>query len=145
MKRIIIVAIAVVFTLFSASACARDRIITYDQLPQGVKTFISTHFADSQVSYSKIDDGKYEVRMTDGTELDFARDGQWDKVDCKYTAVPASVLALVPQSITAYVNANFPNSVIVKVDKERFSIEVELDNDLDLVFGKKGNFIRIDD
>lgn len=145
MKRIVTIAVAAVFTLFWLNACARDMIVTYDQLPQGAKTFIATHFADSQVSYAKLDDGKYEVRLADGTELDFTRAGEWDKVDCKYTAVPATVLALVPGGITAYVNANFPNSQIVKVDKERFSIEVELDNDLDLVFGKKGNFIRIDD
>lgn len=145
MKKFFNYTIAVLFSLVSINTMARDRVVQFSQLPQEAKTFISTHFAGVQPSYAKLDDGKYEVRLADGTEVEFSRDGQWDNVDCKYRAVPGTVLALIPAEINNYVAANFPGASIVKIDKEVFGIEIELDNDLDLVFGKKGNFLRIDD
>ena len=52
---------------------------------------------------------------------------------------------LVPEAIAAYVQATFPNNVITKIDKERYGYEIELSNDMDLKFNKKGNLIGIDD
>lgn len=146
MRKILALAVMAVISVVSFNAAASDRIVSYEQLPQPAKVFITAHFADSQVAYAKIDDGRYEVRMADGTELEFSRKGEWVKVDCEHNVVPESVLELIPEGIKTYVEANFPGAAIVKVDRERSArIEVELDNDLDLVFGKKGNFLRIDD
>lgn len=145
MKKIVKLALIAMLSIVPVMVSARDRIVTYEQLPQAAKAFITAHFADSKVSYAKLDDGKYEVKMADGVELEFSRDGEWDNVDCKYKAVPGSVLNLLPEGINNYVNASFPDSSIVKVDKERGRIEVELDNDLELVFDKNGAFLRIDD
>lgn len=145
MKIFIKIVFAVAVVLFSVNASARDRIITYDQVPQAAKTFITAHFADKQVSYAKIDDGKYEVKLADGSELEFTKAGEWIKVDCKYSAMPASVVALVPAGIPLFVEERFPGAVIVKIDKGWRNIEVELDNDLELVFNKKGDVVRIDD
>lgn len=139
-----IVAIATI-SFASFNGTCSDRIISVNELPQVSRDFIQKHFADDKVSYAKIDDGKYEVRLASGAEIDFCRDGEWDKVDCKFAAVPEEILNQVPAGITEYVTANFPGAVIVKVDKERFRIEVELDNDLDLEFSKNGKFLKIDD
>ena len=145
MKNFLKIVFAVAVVLIAVNAPARDRIITYDQIPQAAKTFVTTHFADKQVSYAKIDDGKYEVKLADGSELEFTKAGEWIKVDCKYSAMPASVVALVPAGIPLSVEERFPGAVIVKIDKGWRNIEVELDNDLDLVFNKKGDLVRIDD
>lgn len=138
-------AVAALISLVSVNSMARDRIIQYAQLPQPAKAFIAAHFAGTQVSYVKFDDGKYELRMSDGSEVEFTGNGEWDNVDCEYRAVPKTVLALIPAEISKYVAANFPGASIVKIDKERFSIQIELDNDLELVFSKTGKFLRIDD
>lgn len=138
-------AVVALVSLVSINSMARDRIIQYAQLPQSAKAFIAAHFAGSQVSYTKFDDGRYEVRMSDGTEVKFNGQGEWDDVDCEYRAVPKTVLALIPAEISNYVAANFSGASIVKVDKERFSIQIELDNDLELVFSKTGKFLRVDD
>ena len=61
---------------------------------------------------------------------------------CETKAVPAS---LVPAAIANYVKGNFPGTFIEKIDKERYGYEIELSNDLDLKFDKKGNLKRIDD
>ena len=65
--------------------------------------------------------------------------------DCTGSAVPASVLALLPANILTYCKAHFPNAVIVEIDHETYGYEVELSGDITIEFDKKGNFIRIDD
>ena len=84
----------------------------------------------------------YEAQLVDGTQVEFDKDGNWDKVDCNLNAVPT---ALIPASIAAYVHSNFPDCFIVKIDKERYGFEIELSNDLELKFNKQGQLLYIDD
>ena len=39
----------------------------------------------------------------------------------------------------------FPNAEIVKIDKERHGYDIELSNDIELKFNKKGAFMGMDD
>jgi hypothetical protein len=131
--------------MHSVSSFADDRIIPAEQLPAAAKTFIQKTFPGQTVSYAKIDfDGrkKYEVRLSNGVEVDFDKNGNWDKVDCNYSAVPAS---LVPTNIANYVKTHFAGAKVVKIDKERHGYDVELSNDLELKFNKQGQLMNIDD
>jgi hypothetical protein len=131
--------------MHSVSSFAGDRIIPAEQLPAAAKTFIQKTFPGQTVSYAKIDfDGrkKYEVRLSNGTEVEFDKNGNWDKVDCNYSAVPAS---LVPTNIANYVKTHFAGAKVVKIDKERHGYDVELSNDLELKFNKQGQLMNIDD
>ena len=131
--------------MHSVSSFAGDRIIPAEQLPAAAKTFIQKTFPGQTVSYAKIDfDGrkKYEVRLSNGTEVEFDKNGNWDKVDCNYSAVPAS---LVPATIANYVKTHFAGAKVVKIDKERHGYDVELSNDLELKFNKQGQLMNIDD
>lgn len=142
MKRIKIIFALLALFAMSVACHADGRIIPVDQLPAAAKAFIQQYFADRTPSYAEKEDGKYEVRFNDGTEVGFDRQGGWDKVDCKMAAVPA---ALVPEAVSGYVEASFPGSVIVKIDKERYGFEIELSNDLELRFNKNGKLLSIDD
>lgn len=129
------------------TACSQaDEIITVDRLPKVAQEFITTHFADSEVSYCKKDyEGAsytYEVKFTNGYDLEFAKNGEWLDVDCNHQAVPE---AIVPAAILSYVQAHFANCFIVEIQREARTYEVELNNDVQLVFDKNGNFKRIDD
>ncbi len=108
--------------------------------------FMKTNFPGQAISYAKIDKDfsgtKYEVRLNNGVELDFDKSGTWDKVDCNFSAVPAN---LVPASIANYVKTHFAGAKIVKIDKERYGYDIELSNDLELKFNKKGQLMNIDD
>ena len=132
--------------LQSVTCLADDKIIPVEQLPAPAKTFVKKYFPQATIEYATKDtefmDTTYEVRLSDGTEVDFDKKGNWDNVDCKTKAVPAS---LVPAAIAQYVKAHYPNTVIVKIDKERGGYEIELSNDLDLKFNSKGKLIGIDD
>ena len=74
--------------------------------------------------------------------MEFDGNGNWDKVDCKYKAVPA---ALVPDVIAKYVSANYAGALVTKIDKELYGYEIELNNGLDLKFSTNGQLLEIDD
>ena len=125
-------------------------VITQDvnQLPEKARTFIGQYFAQSKISHIKIDSEllqgkKYEVLMTDRTELEFDSKGNWSEVDCKKNAVPAT---LVPVYVKEYIKVNFPGQTITKIERHSNGvIEVEMANDFSLKFNKKGKFIGADD
>lgn len=146
MKRIRFVLLAALCLMVSATCFADGRMIPVDQLPDAAKAFVKTHFPESAIMYAEMENEagavKYEVKLNDGTELDFDKKGEWDKVDCKLSAVPA---VLVPSVIAEYVKSCYPGVLIVKFDKERYGCEVELSNGLELKFNKKGQLLSIDD
>lgn len=147
MKNLTISFAAFLALMFISASCLADgRKIPVNQIPAPAQEFIKKHFADKTPAYAEKDrDGfgvKYEVKFTDGTEIDFRKNGEWDKVDCKYSEVPA---VLVPTAIANYVNTNFQGAKIVKIDKERYGYEIELSTDLELKFDHSGNLMYIDD
>ena len=144
-KSVLFFAALVCMMMHSVSSFADDRIIPAEQLPAAAKTFIQKTFPGQAVSYATIDfDGrkKYEVYLNNGVEVDFDKNGTWDKVDCNYSAVPAS---LVPSTIANYVKTHFAGAKVVKIDKERYGFDVELSNELELKFNKQGQLMNIDD
>jgi len=124
-------------------AMADDTPIPASQLPAAAKTFVKKHFNGKKITSAEKDATSYECRLDDGTEIEFNRRGVWDKVDCKSRqAVPATI---VPKSIQQYVKSNYADCTIKKIDKERYGYEIELSNDVELKFNKKGAFISVGD
>jgi len=138
--------LTLVFVLAQSVTCmADDKVIPVEQLPAAAKSFIAKHFPKEKIAYAEKDGSfraTYEAKLSDGTEVEFDKKGNWDKVDCKHKAVPAG---LIPAAIAKYVKNSYPDAVIVKIDKERYGYEIELSNDLDLRFNKSGKLIGIDD
>lgn len=132
--------------LFSTNACAdQKQVITFIQLPQAAQDAISQNFNPSDISYvTKETDWsvEYEVRFTNGTEIDFDADGALKKVDCKALAVPE---ALVPQEVLTYVKTTFPGSFITEWGREDRGYQAQLNNGLELQFDKSYRFLRLDD
>ena len=133
---------------FAVFAQARD---TYSHdasvLPKAAQTTIANNFK-AKVSVVKIDKdfgriSEYEAILTDGTEISFDHDGNWDNMEVnKSASVPTS---LIPEPIRVYVNQNQKGQRIVGVDKERHGYDIELSNGIDMKFDKDGNFLRYDD
>lgn len=135
------------FIVLSAMLYAEiDRPVTVAELPQKAQDFIRSNFPDKEVSYAKIDGGyiggSYDLVFVDGTKVEFTRSGDWKEIKCRYSKVPDH---LIPQKIRDYVQKNFPNQPVVKIERKKRKYEVELRNDLDLEFDLKGNFLRLDD
>ena len=144
MKRFFAI-LAVLVCISFISSADDDYAIPFNQIPSASQAFVKKHFPESQVSYCMRDSHSYEVRFSDGAEVEFNNSGNWKEVDCKYKAVPASVIKLIPASIPTYAGNNFQNTVITKVNAKPWGYELELSNGLDLEFDKAGNFLRIDD
>lgn len=140
---ILVLALVAVQFAFAGDVITRDA----KQLPLAARNFINQYFTKPQISHIKIETGmlgskKYEVLLTDRTEIDFDGNGNWIEVDCRKTAVPE---ALVPASVKEYVRTNFPQEIITKIERERNGVEVELSNDYSLKFNSKGKFVSMDD
>ena len=144
-KLMILSAILMVFGI--TTACAdNDKPIAVTQLPQKAQQFIKTHFSKEKVAFAKLErdflETTYEVVFTNSTKLEFQKDGNWKEVDCKYSTVPTGI---VPAQIAQYVMQNYPDTKIVKIDRDKRDYEVKLTNGLELTFDLKFNLIDIDD
>lgn len=146
MKKFLLSIIAVLG--FAVLAQAKDT-YAHDAsvLPKPAQTTIADNFK-AKVSVVKIDKdfgriSEYEAILTDGTEISFDRNGNWDNIEVNNSkSIPA---AFIPSQIKNYVKANQPGQHIVGIDKERHGYDIELSNGIEMKFDKNGNFIRYDD
>lgn len=139
MKKIVVILMCV-FAMSAVVSC--DRVVSADKLPAQAKQFVTAHFNGIEVLSVRKDGFKYDVVLFDGTELEFSHGGQWIEVDCGLNPLPDGVL---PANTAKYLTAKFPMNFATHVKFEHKRYEVELDNDLDLLFDKNGNFMGADD
>ncbi len=133
-----------ILCLFSVSltACNHNDIpITKNELPKAAQTFIDTYFSQYEIATVLKDYNEYEVKFTNGFDIEFDKKGEWTDVDCQMMPVPNGI---VPSAIVTYVTSNYAQNFIVKISREHHGYDVELNNDLDLEFDKNGKFLRID-
>lgn len=132
--------------MLSMSACAHDQLITFEQLPANAQALVKTHFNAAEVSVVIMDkdllDTDYEVRMQNGTKLEFEGNGELKKVDCGLQRVPDTLL---PEPVKQQVAARFPNAYITEWKKDDWHWKAELNNGLELVFNSTYEFVGIDD
>ena len=146
MKKFFLVAFTLFVALSNVNADERDKVITKEQLPTAAQSLLTTHFSSLKISLVKEDrefiSRNYEVIFTDGTKVEFTRNGEWKELDCRKSAVPA---ALIPASIKNFVTERYPDAKILQIDRDSNDYEVKLSNKLELTFDKKYNIIDIDD
>lgn len=139
---------------FVVASCSDDDdddvYIPVEALPEPGKAFVATHFPTATVSRLEKNKGMdedgtlFEAYLSNGFELDFAPDGTWTGVDGHLQAVPQTVIALLPQTLTDYVTTNYAGQSVVEVEKKNYGFKIELSNDLDLMFKSDGTFIAMD-
>lgn len=145
MKRIVLLLVMAVVAV--TAAVARDKYYRDDSvLPVAARTQLDRHFK-AKVSLVKIDKeygriSEYEVVLTDGTEIEFDKAGNWKSVEVRRgAAVPAGI---IPSGIREYVKRN-QRQKIVGIEKSRRYYEVELANGVEMLFDLSGNFVKFDD
>ena len=111
-----------------------------------ITQFVTQYFPEATIQMVMPDEDDIDVVLNDYTKIEFKLNNEWKKVDCehatKFISVPAS---LVPEQITAYVNANFPNTIIKKLEKKFFGWEIELSNGLEVKFNNNFKVTKVDD
>ena len=136
-----------IFALVLLMTACSDKPVAVEQLPQPVKAFVQQHFPGQTITYAEKDveltGSKYDVVLADGTRVDFDTDNVWDKIECTMASpVPT---ALIPAPIVTHIQTNFPDAMILKIDKDYDGYEVELANGLELKFNKQGVLTEMDD
>lgn len=146
MKRIGIILIGL--ALMTNLACADNDKVTnnINELPQVSRTFLNNYFNGNKVSHIKIDKDlflidSYDVILTDGTSVEFNRDGEWKEVKSFQQNIPDT---LIPAEIKQYVNQNYPSQKIMAVERGKRKVSIDLANGLELEFDLNGNLIDID-
>ena len=123
----------------------KDVPITVNELPTEAQKVLTTNFSGIKVALAKKEvdfiGRSYDVILTNGNKLEFDKNGRWEKLSCKPGGVPQE---LIPSFILQFVNEHYSKERIVKIEREKGGYEVELSNDLDLEFDKKGRCIDVD-
>lgn len=153
MKKLLKISLLLVIALFTFNACTEDDdsedfIVDYESLPTVSKTFVSTHFPGTTVSLAKeryvaeTDGTYYMVYLNGGYEIDFKKAGDWVSVEHATNALPQSVVKLLPDITQKYISDNYASSIVIEIDRlVSGGYEVDLNNDIDLIFDSNGNFI----
>ena len=145
MKKIMLIT-AMLFTLSITNA--EDKVVTFTQIPQSAQEFTNANFKGEKIAsaqmetslFGAITDG-YKVVFTDGTEIEFDSDGNWEEISAKTSSVPSD---LIPEKITKYIKDNFGGSPVVVLKKESKVFEVELATKQELKFNNNYIFIGLD-
>ncbi|WP_264537688.1 PepSY-like domain-containing protein [Flavobacterium sp. N1736] len=94
---------------FVISANAQKK-IEVSELPQPAQEFLKKYFSNTSVDVAKKDaehgEKGYEVKLKDGTEVEFWKDGSYREVDGGDKPIPTT---FIPQSVKDYVAKNHPN------------------------------------
>lgn len=143
MKRVMLSGVAMIFSMGVFAQA------TTDKLPKNARDFISTSFSSVKTEEVKEnsnwqiwEDEKYEVRLSNGMQLDFDENGDIIEIDSNNNeAIPETAL---PSTIVSYVKSKHPDAKVVGWEKQGKGQEVELSNDVEVEFDKDGNFLKID-
>lgn len=144
MKKINFAIIAIIMAAFTFVSCEKETLIQENDLPDEIRTFITTHFPANKIIQSVKDrDGlevTYDVILDGNISLEFNSKKQITDIDGT-TRLPDSV---IPSKILDYVSANYPDNFIIGWELDSRNQQVKLDNRLELEFNIAGDFLRID-
>lgn len=119
--------------------------VNAQSLPQAITSFIKQRFPSASIVGVEPDYEhgglEYDVYLSDGTQVDFDANQQWEKVE-SMRGVPSF---FIPQAIASYVRGTYQNLAITKINKEYHGYDIELANGMDLSFDRSGRFLGIDD
>lgn len=140
MKNKIILAVSLFGFIISANA---QKKIQVSELPQPAQEFLKKHFSNTTVDIAKKDaehgEKGYEVKLKDGTEVEFWKDGSYREVDGDDKPIPTD---FIPQAVKDYVAKNHPNEKITHIDYGHKDLDVDLTNKIDLEFTKDGKILK---
>lgn len=121
-----------------------EEVIPVGEIPSEITTYINTHFpSNSVVSAIMETEGTivtYDITLTDFVELEFNSLFEIIAIDSE-VQLPDSV---IPQAILNYVTQNYPNNFIVAWELETNEQQIELNNNVELIFTLDGVFVGVD-
>ena len=145
MKKFLLTLIMVAVCASSAFAIFDKYTINREQLPDNAREMLDKYFPKAKVGMIKIDKHllkktDYDVKLVNGTNIEFSNAGKWTSVDCGSSALPDG---LVPNTIAKYITKNFPSVKTVSIKKKTTSYEIGLSDGVLLKFSLLGQFKEV--
>lgn len=122
----------------SSSIVFGDWIVPTSSLPQKARTFINSTFPGVQIWKVERDGGKFEVKLSNGVDIDFTITGDWKDIDGGWVTIPFSVL---PASVANTVKQTYPQAMIIGAEKEWGNYKIKLNNFMELYITSNGQLI----
>ncbi len=142
MKRLLLLIAMMALTLSSYS---ENKVINASQLPAKSLEFVHKWFPDSEIIKAKMEKraslSQYEIKLDNGSKLQFDNHGSCTEVDCINKEVPAGI---VPSKISEYVKSSYPDAIIVKIEHDTKLYEVDLNNGYELTFNASFRLVDVD-
>ena len=109
------------------SSCDDEKKIDFGDLPSEARSFIENYFpiADILSIVQEKEDGRkeYQVKLSDGTDMEFDEDGEWTNIECYFSPLPTGIL---PANVITKVEELHPEAYINGVEKELGGYVVEV-------------------
>ena len=133
---------AIVLLLAVAWNVEFERAMPRQKLPAAAQEFLSTHYPQEKVALVRWEYEEfgitYQVVFSNGTKVEFLRNGEMKKVKSRLHPVPEAV---VPEAICSYVAETFPGTFITEIEHKRHAWKVELNNMVELSFDDRGFYL----
>lgn len=134
----------IVLTAASGSAYAfiDSYTVNREKLPDEAQEMLTQYFPKAKIGMIKVDrhllkKTDYDVKLVDGTRIEFSNSGKWKVVDCNRREVPEE---LVPKTIRRYLNKNFMNRKVTMIEKKTAAYRVGLADGVVLKFDLLGSY-----
>ncbi len=145
MKKLVLAVVAM-FAMSTLVMADNDKPVQVTQLPAKAQTFLNTYFKDAKVALAtqetELFNKSYDVVFNTGDKVEFDKAGEWTEVRCRQTGVPAQI---VPAQIAEYVKTNYPDALILQIERDSREWEIKLSNRWEITFDKQMRVIDIDD
>lgn len=131
--------------MIGLSGCDKDdeKDVAFRELPQTAQQLVADYFPDRSVVRTQRERSHgtttYEVRLDDGTEIEFDGVGNWVHIDRPFGTIPDGI---VPAAILTDLAVRYPNVGVHEIEKEPGGYEVGIANGLELYYTADGIFVR---
>ena len=134
----------VVVSICSAYAIFDKYTIDRSQLPEEAQQMLDQYFPKAKVGMIKVDKHllkktDYDVRLVNGTTIEFSNKGKWTSVDCKSREVPEE---LIPKIIRSKVKKDYPSTKVVSIKKKTAAYELGLSDGVILTYTLLGKLTK---
>ncbi len=133
------------FLMFGFETNAQKTSIGQNELPAAANEFLKQHYSNDKATViikdKEVFSTDYEVKLSNGVEIEFDKNGNWKEIDGNGNEIHGS---LILQPIKEYLAKNYAGQKVLKIEKGLNLYELELSSGIELKFDKKGYFVKID-
>lgn len=152
-KSIMLLSAVTCVTVFGTVSCAKEDIdvtgedqknIEFADLPVNAQALLTKSGSVAVIDGILMSSDGYDVSMGN-FKIDFDKNGEWKKIKSKNSsALPESILSLVPAVITSHVKEFYSPRGILKIEKDKEKYEVKLTGkpEVEIDFDMDGNVIE---